>query len=72
MGAPGFCGDGNENGKKRVALDWQNNSARTSRFDVHFLAYYDVTLPNFTFFEGRELELFNFYSSFLNFIDTFF
>ena len=47
--------------KKPVALDWQNNnSAHASRFDVHFLADYDVTLPNFTFFEGRELELLNF------------
>ena len=59
--------------KKTVALDWQNNnSARGSRFLVHFLANYDVTFANFTFFEGRELELFNSYSSFLNFIDKIF
>ena len=32
-------GDGNENGKKAVGLDWQNNNfARASRFFVHFSA----------------------------------
>ena len=32
-------GDGNENGKKAIGSDWQNNnSARASRFFVHFLA----------------------------------
>ena len=32
-------GDGNENGKKAIGLDWQNNNfARASRFFVHFLA----------------------------------
>ena len=32
-------GDGNENGKKAIGLDWQNNNfARVSRFFVHFLA----------------------------------
>ena len=32
-------GDGNENGKKAIVLDWQNNNfARASRFFVHFLA----------------------------------
>ena len=32
-------GDGNENGKKAIELDWQNNNfARASRFFVHFLA----------------------------------
>ena len=31
--------DGNENGKKAIALDWQNNNfARASRFFVHFFA----------------------------------
>ena len=30
-------GDGNENGKKAIGLDWQNkNFARASRFFVHF------------------------------------
>ena len=30
-------GDGNENGKKAIGLDWQNNKfARASRFFVHF------------------------------------
>ena len=32
-------GDGNENGKKAIGLDKQNNNfARASRFFVHFLA----------------------------------
>ena len=32
-------GDNNENGKKPIGLDWQNNNfARASRFFVHFLA----------------------------------
>ena len=43
---PGFLGslsnddgDANENGKKTIGLDWQNNnSARVSRFFVHFFA----------------------------------
>ena len=31
--------DGNENGKKAIGLDWQNNNfARASRFFVHFFA----------------------------------
>ena len=31
--------DGNENGKKAIGLDWQNNNfARAARFFVHFLA----------------------------------
>ena len=30
-------GDGNENGKKAMGLNWQNNNfARASRFLVHF------------------------------------
>ena len=32
-------GDGNENGKKAIGLDWQNNNfACASRFFVHFFA----------------------------------
>ena len=32
-------GDGNENGKKAIGLDWQNNNVtRASRFFVHFFA----------------------------------
>ena len=32
-------GDGNENGKKAMSLDWQNKTcARVSRFFVHFFA----------------------------------
>ena len=31
--------DGNENSKKAIGLDWQNNNfARASRFFVHFFA----------------------------------
>ena len=33
-------GDGNENGKKAISLDQQNNNfARAARFFVHFLAF---------------------------------
>ena len=50
MSEPGNCGeiigslsndddDVNENGKKAIGLDWQNNNfARASRFFVHFFA----------------------------------
>ena len=32
-------GDRNENGRKEIGLDWQNNNfARASRFFVHFFA----------------------------------
>ena len=32
-------GDGNEEGKKAIGLDWLNNNcARASRFFVHFFA----------------------------------
>ena len=32
-------GDGNEDGKKAIGLDWQNNNfAPASRFFVHFFA----------------------------------
>ena len=47
-------GDGNENGKKAIALDKENNNfARASRFFAHFFA---VKLPNFTFYGGREYK----------------
>ena len=46
-------GDVNENGEKAKGLDWQNNnSARASRFFVHFFAF--SAMSNFTFCEGRE------------------
>ena len=46
--------DGNENGRKIICLDWQNNKpARARRFFVHFFA---VKLPSFTFYGGRELK----------------
>ena len=51
-------GDGNENGKKAIGFDKQNNNfARASRFFVRFFAALhdnDVKLPNFTFSGGRE------------------
>ena len=51
-------GDGNENGKKVIGLNWQNNNiVRASRFLVHFLPSlrdYNVKVPNFTFCRGRE------------------
>ena len=52
-------GDVNENGKKAIGLDWQNNNfARASHFVVHFflssLHDYDVKMPNFTFCGDRE------------------
>ena len=51
-------GDGNDNGKKAIGLDWQNNnSARTSRFlDISrpSLHGYNVKVPKFTFCRGRE------------------
>ena len=51
-------GDGNENGKKAIGLDWQNNNfARASRFlsiSLPSLHDYNVKFPNFTFYGGRE------------------
>ena len=43
--------------RRRVGLDWQNNNfARASRFffSLPSLHDYDVKMPNFTFFGGRE------------------
>ena len=31
-------GDGNENGKKAIGLDWQNNNFARATLFVHFLA----------------------------------
>ena len=70
-------GDVNKNVTKAIGLDWQNNNfTRASRFFVHFfilpsLHDYDVKLPNFTFFEGREHKTTTFFFLFLNF-DTVF
>ena len=51
-------GDVNENGKKAIGLDWQNNNfARASRFFVHFFvvtARLRREMPNFTFCGKRE------------------
>ena len=41
-------GDVNENGKKVIGLDWQNNFAYASGFFVHFLTI-TVRLQNKTF-----------------------
>ena len=51
-------GDGNENGKKAIGLDWQNNKfARASRLFVHFFA--EVEMLNFKFCGGSELPTFD-------------
>ena len=51
-------GDGNENGKKAIGLDWQNNNfARAPRFlyiSWPLLHDYDVKMSNFTFCRGHE------------------
>ena len=59
-------GNGNENGKRAIGLDKQNNNfARASRYFVHFsllsLHDYDVKRPNFTFYGGREGKTTNFF-----------
>ena len=59
-------GDGNQNGKKAIGLDWQNNNfARASRFFEHFfkLSLHDcnVKVPNFTFCRGREQKTTTFF-----------
>ena len=49
-----YDGYNNENGKKAVGLDWQNNNfARASHLFVHFFAFtprLQRKMPNFTFF----------------------
>ena len=52
-------GDGNENGKKAIGLNWQNNNLITLHVHHAFLYIslpslhdYDVKLPNFTVCEG--------------------
>ena len=51
-------GDGKEDGKNAIGLDWQNNNfARASRFlyiSLPLLHDYNVKVPNFTFCRGRE------------------
>ena len=48
-------GDGKENGIKAIGLDWQNNNfARASRFFLPLLHDYNVKVPNFTLWRGRE------------------
>ena len=62
-------GDVNEDGKKAIGLDWENNTfARASRFFVCIslpsLHDYNVKMPNFTFCRGREpkITIFFFFS----------
>ena len=52
-------GDVNENGKKAIGLDWQNNNICTCItlfLCISFLLLHDhnVKMPNFTFWRGRE------------------
>ena len=51
-------GDGNENSKKVIGIDWQNNKfPRESSFfciSLPSLHDYDVKFTNFTFYGGRE------------------
>ena len=48
-------GDGNENGKKAIELDWQNNNfARASRFLVHFVAVVAGATWKCLILRGRE------------------
>ena len=62
-------GDVNENDKKAIGLDWQNNnSTRALRFlDISLPSLHnlDVNMPNFTFCGGRERKrtTFFFFSS---------
>ena len=60
-------GDVNEDGKKAMGLDWQNNTfARASRFfvciSVPSLHDYNVKMPIFTFCRGREHKITIFFS----------
>ena len=59
-------GDGSENGKKAMGLDWQNNNfARASRFFVHFFSVlhdYNVKVPTFTFCRERGHKTTTFFS----------
>ena len=59
--------DGNENGKKAIGLDKQNNNfARASRFFLYIslpsLPDYSVKVPEFTFCRGREHKTTTFFS----------
>ena len=52
--------NGNENSKKPIDLDWQNNNCRASRFS--FGHFHNVKVPNFTFCPGREHKTTIFFS----------
>ena len=58
-------GDGNENGKKAIGLDKQNNNfSHASRFlyiSLPSLHDYNVELPNFTFRRGRKQKTTTFF-----------
>ena len=64
-------GDGNEYSKKEIDLDKQNdNFARASRFldiSLSSLHDYNVKLPNFSFYRGRQQTDNNFLFLSLNF-----
>jgi len=59
-------GDGNEDGKKAIGLDWQNNNfERASRFlyiSLPSLYDYNVKVPNFTFCREHKTTTFSFSS----------
>ena len=65
-------GDGNENGKKAISLNWQtNNFSRASALFLYislpsWLDDYEVKMPNFTFYGERKLGTTNFFLPFLN------
>ena len=67
-------GDFNENGKKAIGLDWQNNNdfARAAFLYISLPSLHDyyVKIPNFTFRGGREHKTTLFFFS-LNLIQSF-
>ena len=62
-----YDGDGDENGKKAIGLDKENNNfARASRFFVHLIAVFaglqrETAYCNFTFSRGREQKTTTFF-----------
>ena len=59
-------GDGNENGKKAIGSDWQNN--HTSLPSLHD---YNVKVPNLTFCRGREHKTTTFFFFSWTFIQSY-
>ena len=66
-------GDGNENGKKAIILDWRNNNfARTTRFFCLFFAVVArLQVPKFTFCRGREHKTTTFFFFFWTLMQSF-